>query len=290
MSRNCYHINEIRKQQFYQVPKQLLLNTYYRDLSSDAKLLYGILQDRMELSRENNWVNDKGEIYLIFTRDNAREILGISSKSTITKIFNELSDKELIYEERPGLNKPNIIYIGKIDYKKGINLEMSGKYKKCTSESTDNGLQEVQNVYSSNTDCSDTDLSNKEHKGIIHKKSMNNTYNFSEFLKVLDVDINNDIEEAINYFISKYKQIREEEHPRLKYYQWDDIVFQLSSIYDEHGSKQVKDNELTFMGEYKPMIDKYFNTDFKGNCDYRLNHFVSDGVLRNKFRDIGGQF
>ena len=285
--RNTYKIHEVRKQQFFQIPKQLLLNTYYKDLSSDAMLLYGILQDRMELSRTNNWVNKDGEIYIIFTRDNARDILDISSKSTITKIFNELNDKKLIYEERQGLNKPNIIYIGKIDYKKGINLDMSGKYKKCTSESTDSVLQEVQKSYASNTDYSNTDLSNKEQKGVAEKS---NTYYLNSFLKELGVEIDINIKEAINYFLYKYKQQREEEHPRLKFEQWDNIVYQLSFIYDEFDSKQVKDNELTFIDEYKPMIDKYFNTKFQKECDYRLNHFISNGVLRNKFYDIGGSF
>ena len=284
--RNCYHKNEVRKHKFYQVPKQLLLNTYYNELSSDAKILYGILLDRMSLSNDNNWYNEEGEIYLIFTRKSICNLLKISSP-TATKAFKELREKKLIYEERIGLNKPNRIYIGKIDYSKGVSLDSSGNLKTLKSGSKDNLNQEEKNINYSNTDYSNTDLSNKEQKGVAEKS---NTYYFDSFLQMLGVEIETDIREAINYFLYKYKQQKEEEHPRLKFEQWDNIVYQLSFIYDEFDSKQVKDNELTFIDEYKPMIDKYFNTKFQKECDYRLNHFISNGVLRNKFYDIGGSF
>lgn len=194
-----------------------MLNTYYRDLSNDAKLLYSILQDRMELSRKNNWFNDEGEIYLIFTRNNARDILNISSKSTITKIFNELNEKELIYEERQGLNKPNIIYIGKIDYTKGINLDMSGKYKKCTSGSTDNGLQEVQESYSSNTDLSNTDIKTEEEDAIIPDKIK--SYYQQIFNRELTLEFFNKITSIYSdiHIILKVLEIAEEQADKPKF-------------------------------------------------------------------------
>jgi hypothetical protein len=282
--RNVYHINEVRKQQFYQVPKQLLLNTYYRELSNDAKLLYSILQDRMELSRENGWVNDDGEIYLIFTRKNARDILNISSKSTITKIFNELKEKELIYEERQGLNKPNIIYIGKIDYLKGKNLDMSGKYKKCTSGSTENGLQEVQKVYASNTELNDTDFSNKEHKGN-RTKSTISWWTFK---------LNNDPEpfeeiiyNAINYYMEVFEDTFNEKHPNLKPETWINVINSLRMIedksYDRHESDISLDN-------YKAIIDQHFNTPYQNGCDYNIPHFVQNDILRNRYFEVGGNF
>lgn len=112
---NLYKISEIRQDQYIQIPKELFYG-YYADLSSDAKILYGLLLDRMELSRVNNWINEKGEIYLIFAREEIQKILHISDK-TCTKAFKQLSEKKLIMEKRQGLNKPNLIFIGHINYK-----------------------------------------------------------------------------------------------------------------------------------------------------------------------------
>ncbi len=73
--REVYKIYEVNRHKFYQIPKQLFTSSYYRDLSSNAKLLYGILLDRLELSKKNNWVNDKGEVYLIFRREDVNKCL-----------------------------------------------------------------------------------------------------------------------------------------------------------------------------------------------------------------------
>lgn len=206
-NRKVYKIYEVNRHKFYQVPKQLFISSYYRDLSSNAKLLYGILLDRLELSKKNNWVNDKGEVYLIFTRDEARELLSISSKTTITKVFNELKDKKLIYEERQGLSKPNIIFIGKIDYKKGKNTDISKKYRKCTSGSTENGLQEVQKVYSNYTYLNDT--YKEEEEG--HQSK--NSENFSQ-------------QTAKMFFEVFERQIKDYEIKQLQSYQLPEEVIQ----------------------------------------------------------------
>lgn len=112
---DLFKINELRQYQFIQLPKELLYNPRYKGLSSDSKILYGLLLDRMELSRENNWINEKGEIYLIFTRQNIQTLLNVSDKPC-TKAFKQLSQMELIKEQRQGLGKPNLIFIGHIIY------------------------------------------------------------------------------------------------------------------------------------------------------------------------------
>ena len=98
---------------FYQIPKELFTNSNYKHISTDAKLLYGLLRDRHQLSKKNNWVDDDGNIFIYFSREEVEEILGIKKDKCI-KLFKELADVELIKEKRQGLNKPNIIYVGKI--------------------------------------------------------------------------------------------------------------------------------------------------------------------------------
>jgi hypothetical protein len=113
---DLYKIEEVNDNRFYQVPKELFQNPCYRfNLTTDAKLVYSILLDRMELSRKNNWVDSKGYIYLLYTKENLANVMGVS-ESSIYKAFRQLERLELIKQERQGLNKPNKIYIGKIKW------------------------------------------------------------------------------------------------------------------------------------------------------------------------------
>lgn len=160
---NLYKISEIRQEQYIQIPKELFYNEQYSDLSSDAKILYGLLLDRMELSRVNNWINEAGEIYLIFTREEIQDILKISKKTCI-KAFKQLAQKGLILEKRQGLNKPNLIFIGHIEYKSAENSDKNRRCKNCTSRSAKITLPEVQKLHPNKTDLNNTNLNDTENQ------------------------------------------------------------------------------------------------------------------------------
>ena len=116
MNDNFYKINEVTQHKYYQVPKELYTNARYKTTTSnDAKMLYALLLDRMELSRVNNWVDSDGTIFLIFKREDLADMLGICT-TTVWRAIKQLKEGGLIAEKRQGLNKPNLIYIGKIDY------------------------------------------------------------------------------------------------------------------------------------------------------------------------------
>ena len=116
MNDNFYKINEVTQHKYYQVPKELYTNARYKTTTSnDAKMLYALLLDRMELSRVNNWVDSDGTIFLIFKREDLADMLGICT-TTVWRAIKQLKEVGLIAEKRQGLNKPNLIYIGKIDY------------------------------------------------------------------------------------------------------------------------------------------------------------------------------
>lgn len=109
-----YKINEVLNHKYYQIPQDLFINENYKDkLNSDSKILYSFLLDRLTLSQLNNWVNEFGRIYLIFTRQEVQEKLNLSEK-TASKAFKQLINVKLIEEKRQGLGKPNLIYVGKI--------------------------------------------------------------------------------------------------------------------------------------------------------------------------------
>lgn len=116
MNNNLYKINEVTQHKYYQVPKELYTNPRYKTvINNDAKMLYALLLDRMELSRTNGWVEEDGTIFLIFKREDLADMLGICV-TTVWRAIKQLKEVGLIEEKRQGLNRPNLIYIGKIDY------------------------------------------------------------------------------------------------------------------------------------------------------------------------------
>ena len=107
-----YYGIEAEQFSFYRVPRLLIKDERFKGLSSDAKLLYGLMLDRMSLSMKNGWLDDENRAYIIYTVDAIMEDLGCS-KPTCTKIMRELDSDNgigLIEKKRRGLGKPDIIY------------------------------------------------------------------------------------------------------------------------------------------------------------------------------------
>lgn len=98
---------------FYRVPKVLFTNPQFKGLSSDAKLLYGLMLDRMSLSVKNGWVDEHNRVYIYYTTENIMEDLGCA-KEKCTKVVAELDSKKgigLIEKKRQGLGKPDKIFV-----------------------------------------------------------------------------------------------------------------------------------------------------------------------------------
>lgn len=103
-----YKINDVCNYQYYPVLKELSSVKYYIDiLNSDSKLLYGLMIDRLELSQKNNWYDEDGNVYIILTRKEAQERLGISDK-TAANAYRLHTKTKLIKEKIQGLGKPNL--------------------------------------------------------------------------------------------------------------------------------------------------------------------------------------
>lgn len=98
---------------FYRIPKLLFTDSRFEALSTDAKLLYGMLIDRMELSMRNEWTDKQGRVYIYFTIDEIKDRLKCSNDKAV-RLMNELDCSKgigLIETVRQGLGKPNIIYV-----------------------------------------------------------------------------------------------------------------------------------------------------------------------------------
>lgn len=98
---------------FYRIPKLLFTDRRFDALSTDAKLLYGMMIDRMELSLKNGWIDERGRIYLYFTIDEVKEKLNCGNDKAV-KLLKELDSETgigLLDNVRQGLGKPNRIYV-----------------------------------------------------------------------------------------------------------------------------------------------------------------------------------
>ena len=129
---------------FYQVPKALFKNPIYEGLSLGSKLMYSILRDRLDMSIKNNWKDEKGYIYLIFSGEELINLLEVS-KNTVTKYKRELVKHRLIINKRLGQGKSNMIYVLKPEIKEYQNP------KNWESSIPKNTLLESQKIHPINT-------------------------------------------------------------------------------------------------------------------------------------------
>lgn len=164
-----YKANECLENVYYQIPKELFMNPDYKKLSSDSKLLYALLLDRLSISMINEWIDKDGNIFLVFSRKEAEEKLNLSDK-TVTKAFKQLKNVKLIYEKRQGFKKNNIIYVGKINH---ISNDKIVNRKNYDSRNGDFTTLESENLRCNKNKYNKTNYSNMSGK----KKSF---YNYEQ--------------------------------------------------------------------------------------------------------------
>lgn len=110
-----YNLSQVKTERFYQLPKYLFEDAYFKKMSAEAKIMYALLKDRFELSIQNEWVDKNNNIYFIFSNKHLCEYLGYAEQKII-KLKKELISFNLLTQERVGLNKPNRLYLLKPNY------------------------------------------------------------------------------------------------------------------------------------------------------------------------------
>ena len=93
---------------FYRIPKVLFTDNRFQNISTEGKVLYGLLLDRVSLSMENGWIDDEGRVYIIFTLTTIRQAMNCAEKSAI-KYLTELEEFGLIERIRQGFGKGDVI-------------------------------------------------------------------------------------------------------------------------------------------------------------------------------------
>ena len=222
-----YYGNESEQFIFYRIPKVLFTDNKFKKLSTEAKVLYGLMLDRMGLSIRNQWCDDNNRVYIIYTQEEAVDQLNYS-RDKIIQLYKELDDIGLIERKRQGQGKPTWIYVKNFvsdtssNHKNNSNnfaeVQMSEiptsrsrekqhldignpdikKSEKSTSRRGKNQHADVGNSDTNNTDINKTNNSNTENS--------NTDQNDTEFFLT---DINHINQSAMD-MIDTYKQIIQE--------------------------------------------------------------------------------
>lgn len=104
---------ETEQYTFYRIPKALFTENHFQVLSCEAKVLYGMMLDRLGLSIRNQWFDSQGRAYIIFTVEDVMGVMGCQSQKAV-RLMKELDTADgigLIEKKRIGLGRPNRIYV-----------------------------------------------------------------------------------------------------------------------------------------------------------------------------------
>lgn len=165
MAFEYYYGKQADQYNFIKVPKLLVHDDAFTELSVDAKMLYGLLLDRMNLSMKNGWLDEQNRVYIIYQIKDIMSDMNMA-RATAVKYLQELVDFGLVEKKKRGLGLPNILYVksflveketpipdktmGNLSEKSGENMAETPiniqKFKNYTSRSSKNEIQEVQKL------------------------------------------------------------------------------------------------------------------------------------------------
>ena len=126
MTFDYFYEEQSESYSFYRIPKMLFTEEIFEALSTDAKVLYGLLLDRISLSRENGWLDDAGRVYVYYTIKSVKKSMRCANTKACG-LLRELDEFGLIERKKQGLGKPTIIYVK--DFTRFRKAELLGSEK-----------------------------------------------------------------------------------------------------------------------------------------------------------------
>ncbi|WP_145402455.1 replication initiator protein A [Staphylococcus cohnii] len=256
-----FNIKEIQKEKFYQLPKVFFTNPKYTKLSNDAKITWSILRDRLDLSIRNNWVDENGDIFFIYTNEKLKSILNISSPNKLSKIKKELTEADVYYisQQENDIEQHN---------NTDVSLSYVQKYDNDTSRNINMIHHDISKEYTNDTDLNNTDYIETENNDT---HDMNDTYNnqtnhnHSDHTNHQQSEFNNDalkfqvleeLPQQIKDYLSKFeiREIRIIKSVLLKgkksfnnahdtFYRLEDVEFELVSVLKRFKAMLLQKNE-----------------------------------------------
>lgn len=285
---------------FYRIPKVLFTDERFWNISTDAKLLYGILLDRMNLSAKNGWMDEAGRVYIFFTIEEIKGSVGCAEKKAV-KLLDELERKcGLIERKRQGLGKPNLIYV-KNFVDSSVNNPVERQLLNCQNDNSgtvQKTILELSKAQGNNTDTiytefSDTDpflssgFSGKENEGMEERERYKLYFKEQleyEILKIrhpYDIDILEEILELIvDTVCTNRKMIRiaSDDKPA------EVVKSRFMKLNSEHISfvlDCLKENTTSVRNMRQYLLAAIYNAPLTIGCYYdsRVRHDMSEGLL-----------
>lgn len=105
-----FHIEEAETFSFIRIPKMMMTDGDFAPLSNTAKILYGLLLDRVGEAAQKDWIDDEGYVYIVYPLKEIQDNLGISRK-TASDCLNELEEFGLVEKRTRGGGQPSILYV-----------------------------------------------------------------------------------------------------------------------------------------------------------------------------------
>ena len=151
MQFDYFYGSEAEQFTFYRIPKILITSQFFKKVSDSAKLLYGLMLDRMSLSIRNGWLDDDNRAYIFFTTNDVMEQMCCGTEKA-TKMLAELDSEKgigLIERVKQGQGRPAIIYLKKfydIEDKDTTSQSSTSKNENQAFEESKNKTFENRNV------------------------------------------------------------------------------------------------------------------------------------------------
>ncbi|HGO3577714.1 TPA: replication initiator protein A [Staphylococcus aureus] len=247
-----YNLSQVKTERFYQLPKYLFEDAYFKKMSAEAKIMYALLKDRFELSIQNEWVDRNNNIYFIFSNKHLCEYLGYAEQKII-KLKKELVNFNLLTQERVGLNKPNRLYLLKPNY----DIEASLTKELPNSQSNDTELNNTN--YIENEDNDTYDMNDIISNALINNNHHSNHTNHqkTEFNNdALKFQVLEELPQQVQDYLSKFeiREIRIIKSVLLKgkksfntshntYYRLEDVEFEIVSVLKRFKAMLLQKNE-----------------------------------------------
>ena len=206
---------------FFKFPKPFIYDEKYKSLSNNAKMLYMLLFDRLELSLKNGWHDKEGNVFQYYTNEQLMIDLNCNSNNTIIKIKKELKDAGLMTEVRQGMNLPNRIYLDALN---GSVESAFQEVQKVHLGSVKNAFQEVQKVHTIKTENTKTENNNnklsicKEVISYLNLKAKKNfkigTASHQKFIKarLKEGYVLEDFKKVVDVMVAKWKGTEYEQY------------------------------------------------------------------------------
>ena len=249
-----YYGSEADQFSFYRIPKILFIDAKFSKVSVEAKVLYGLLLDRMSLSIKNGWIDDENRVYIYFKLEDAMEFMGIGKDKGV-RLFSELDSEKgcgLIVKKRQGLGKPIKIYVMNFNSEREYQFDDAEDFK--ASKSFENKTLETEVLTSEKPK---SELLERQNTRLLKNRSLDFAISDTNNTEINNKEINKTENNNINQIISKPKE----------------PDYDISAVRDEMDRmKKIIHNNI----DYEMLCQNYSGETIKGIVDIMVEAICSN--------------